>query len=391
MISDITPRAKLFLENPTVEATFLASIADQHFCPPRQWSKGERLDVPPVFSNEPYGRELLEVDAYQAGRFLATANEGSSAPLEMTSWVSIRATVYGKTVVAVTFSIALRGVRSIWSLNRILNAMVSDDTILKCRGRPLQTFPEFASTVLLESGVSIPWKGAGCYPERFTSLSASAWVPNVSIGEQLSDELRRELFAAAFRRPLTFDEYLLDDRISRHGNVSQYRDEYVACSRHGMLLLIPTDPTHLPSRFYIDAYERRRVLVFLLLQLDSVASVTVRSLQSVPHALRRLKKETTSNGNRIMLLTQWRDLYQPTPLALASRARNFEMSVDRVLGVDESILRLDQKLGDIESVIASRYTIRLQVALQWFSLTLAFLSLLVGMVGVIVAAGLLRP
>lgn len=337
-----------------------------------------RGDRPEILTSDPAPVTGTRVKTYDLGPLpsphLRLNPSRTVRPVRVTNSVSL----YEHHWLAATIGVDLSGEWLTSDLNELVNGLVSDQVPIwygrAARGSISSLVADAVSTVLSLQGRPAELADL-MLNDRYSCVAPEEITPPVDAPlEHLPEWMQRQLFAGILRRPTTFDEFDMPKALATQENASVYSSDLIYVSRHNLLAFVPEGRGHLGASFYQDAYERRRVYLGVLRELDRKSSLALASLGEFEVGASLLRKLTLENGNRVLEFTRWNDVFKPASSAIAGRARRFDRAVDDVLEIGSIESQLREKLMTVDSVLAARYSVTTQGILQWIAIMIALAS-----------------
>lgn len=389
----LSPGRRLLLLNPTVRFAFTArsrfNVHGADVVSRPGWSVTMRPTIDSRFYSHIYSSSAIQAVRIEGPNLQCKLRLAASAK-ESRVVMQRRITVYPEGFSAIVLSVTLSGDWPVRTLNTLINdVFLGRVTISSNSGE--QTVAEIALAFLAEAVAlqqAVPARTADILVESFSAIEPAAIVPHVRLPPtKLSRRLESDFYEAAIRRVTNFEE--VDTRIARghQKNLSVYVGDYVFLNYHNLFAYVSPGREHLPTQFYLEATELRKVFAAFLYAFDSETLTELSALSKVPSIMSRLKASSDSVDQRRLEMSRILDGLRVLSSVASVRARWFDEAAVQTFGIRDLEAVVERKLEAMGLLLQTRYNMLLQKALQSVVIAVAVLSLLVACIGTAAAMG----
>lgn len=209
--------------------------------------------------------------------------------------------------------------------------------------------------------------------EKFTVIHPYSLSPPFDNSEDYFQEpYAQELFAVAIRRELQFRDIKKAIIEKTQKNLANYDTDIVILNYHNMFC-------YLNSQLSIDFYLGivRTVKTFETL-IHFYNSALFRELpKELPKNLKELREIAEKLEKLKIEVDRFLSTYEMLTSMAATRARLFLEACIEIFGIKKLTASLLDNLKDIEDLLSKRYNLELQKKLQWISIILAILTVVI--------------
>lgn len=344
------------------------------------FKKETKLDIEKLFAGQVNDKnsEILTIPSMIPPKLVDSVNNVTMQP-------SLKIQFFDDGFAMISVYITLSGSNSVKNINHFINHIFnSNDAIIFENTR--MSFNQWAMSTLTTVSnllnLAVPSDMLILY-ETFSVINFTTLNPNTINSENyIGSPYECDLYEAAIRRVSDISESRIEVSREQQDNLSLYKKDFVFLNYHNLFVYVESKD-HISMGVYLEIVEQYKIHIAKLKCILKEVELRISSTRTMTNSLRKLQAESDWIDHIRLRQIRANEQFNKALDIASTRVSWFKKATNEKLRWRELQDRLNEDVSNYEDAIARRLSLKQDRILQFLSATLAALSIIISIIGII--------